>query len=382
MYGAFDLNNKKSNIDITTKSEETVRRDIQKINYRRIKIFSYVVLLFELLLILFYDIPRILENSDQLIYKVYFGLHIALLFISLIALFLLYHQEKNPEQEMPKYFVEGIVFLFMFFMALVGFLDLVRSDQIISYISMLTIAGITVLIEPPRNYLVYTIPHSLFLFLSFYFIEDRNFFMGNLINTTMYFVCILILSRIVYENQFSHIVKNIALMEANRELAYLSNHDPLTKISNRRYFETRIKDKYLTLEDTQAVLTMIDLDDFKNINDQYGHSVGDIVLEEIVAIINANIREVDLFARWGGEEFVILFTNLSLDQAKEIVERIRIAIASEKLSVRGNKISITASFGMCKFKSHTETAMNNSYIKADRLLYQAKANGRNRIEIG
>lgn len=205
MYKNFDSSNRK--IEITEKHTDTIKHEIQKINYKRIKIFSYVVFLFELLLIVFYDVPRILENSNQLIYKIYFSLHLSMLLTSLVSLFILHSKEKNPEKGLSEYFEAIIVFLFMMAMATVGFLDLVRSDQIISYISMLTLSGITVLIKPPRNYLVYSIPHSLFLGLSFYFIEDRSFFMGNLINTTMYFVCILILSKIVYENQFSHIIK-------------------------------------------------------------------------------------------------------------------------------------------------------------------------------
>lgn len=98
--------------------------------------------------------------------------------------------------------------------------------------------------------------------------------------------------------------------------------------------------------------------------------------------MKANIREHDLLARWGGEEFIVLLTDSSLQQAKQIVERMRKAIANENILVNGNKISITASFGMCEFKSKTDADIIQSYKKADDLLYLAKANGRNRIEIG
>lgn len=382
MYNLFDPNNHSYRLKLTETYAEKIKHDIQEINYQRIKIFSFVVFLFELLLIGFYDIPRIFENPNQLVYKVYFTLHFSMLLTSIIALFLLHRHEKNPAYKISEYFEAIVVFLFMTSMAVVGFLDLFRSGQIISYISMLTLAGVIVLIKPPRNYIVYSIPHSLFLGLSFYFIEDQRLFSGNLINSTMYFVCILILSRIVYENQFSHMIKNIALIEANEELEHLSNHDFLTNIANRRHFEAKVKEKYSNNPQSKSVLAMIDLDYFKKVNDQYGHGVGDIVLQEVAALMKANIRESDLLARWGGEEFIILFTDSSLHDSKEIVERMRKAIEAENIIVDGNKISITASFGMCKFKSNTETDINNSYRKADDLLYLAKANGRNRIEIG
>ncbi len=119
---------------------------------------------------------------------------------------------------------------------------------------------------------------------------------------------------------------------------------------------------------------MLDIDDFKNINDTFGHNVGDEVLIAIANSINKRIRKVDLAARWGGEEFVILLPETDLLSAVQVANDIRKLIENIKIS----KIDkITASFGVAQYKTGDD--LSSLIDRADRELYRAKRNGKNLV---
>ncbi|MDD3813146.1 MAG: diguanylate cyclase [Desulfocapsaceae bacterium] len=160
------------------------------------------------------------------------------------------------------------------------------------------------------------------------------------------------------------------------QLFHLCNVDPLTNAFNRRYFlqileiEVQKAKRY----GTQFVLAMGDIDHFKKVNDTFGHEAGDRVLKEIVASIHERIRSVDVFARWGGEEFVLLLANISLPVAVPLVENI---LANIRLLDFGEVGLVTVSFGVTDY--HQEDTIDILLNRADRLLYEAKGAGRNCI---
>jgi len=162
--------------------------------------------------------------------------------------------------------------------------------------------------------------------------------------------------------------------QMEEQLHELCNTDPLTKAFNRRYFlevlETEVQRS--RRYGTPFVLVMGDVDRFKRVNDVFGHQAGDRVLQEVVAAIQARIRCSDVFARWGGEEFVLLLANTSLENAVPLVESIRENIRSLDLGEVG---MVTISFGVTNFRDGDtiDTLLN----RADKLLYEAKAAGRN-----
>lgn len=122
-------------------------------------------------------------------------------------------------------------------------------------------------------------------------------------------------------------------------------------------------------------LIMFDIDHFKSINDTYGHLVGDAVLKEIAGLVTGNIRNVDIFARWGGEEFVILSPDSSLKAVSQVAEKLRHLI---EVAAFSSPCKVTVSFGLAQFQ---EDDVANSFIKrADEALYRAKSFGRNRVE--
>jgi diguanylate cyclase (GGDEF)-like protein len=175
-----------------------------------------------------------------------------------------------------------------------------------------------------------------------------------------------------------------ALQAANEELQRLAYLDGLTQIANRRHFDERLVQEWRRMQRQQLPLSLIlcDVDYFKQYNDTYGHQAGDDCLRQVaVAISGAARRAADLTARYGGEEFVAILPNTSLDGALQVASAIQARIASLQLQHVNSPIDnyVTASFGVaCTIPSNLNTPTELLYY-VDCTLYQAKADGRNRI---
>lgn len=162
-----------------------------------------------------------------------------------------------------------------------------------------------------------------------------------------------------------------------KEIRLLATTDSLTGIANRREF-----DRILTNETDRVrrygkplSLVMYDIDFFKRVNDTFGHDAGDTVLQAVTGLVKENIRTVDVVARWGGEEFMVLTPQSNLAAARSMAEKLRQTIAQ----YRFDKVDkITVSFGVTEFV--LEDDFNSLLKRADDALYQAKERGRNRVE--
>lgn len=163
-------------------------------------------------------------------------------------------------------------------------------------------------------------------------------------------------------------IKRRSLLEA--QLKQVASMDPLTKILNRYSFENSLKGKIQSAKGPLSLI-MFDLDKFKEINDHYGHTVGDEVLKNIVRLTNIELEDGDLFCRWGGEEFLIA-TPLNLKDATLKAERIRVRFENCKVPhIR----TTTGSFGVSQFKKGEKT--QSVFVRVDDLMYEAKRSGRN-----
>ncbi len=154
--------------------------------------------------------------------------------------------------------------------------------------------------------------------------------------------------------------------------------DSLTNVYNRNKFDEilEIELKNVQRYKNPMSIALIDIDNFKNFNDTHGHLIGDEVLSKMAQIVNDGVRETDTFARWGGEEFVVLFRNTPADIAKQVSEKLKGMIEENEHPIAGK---ITASFGVSEYK---EGDTHRSIFKrCDDALYRAKANGRNRVEV-
>ncbi len=169
-----------------------------------------------------------------------------------------------------------------------------------------------------------------------------------------------------------------SLYEKSMKDEYMAYHDNLTNIYNRQFFNQSIeKTLYLAQKENKiSSLLMLDLDLFKQVNDTHGHQIGDDVLVLFTKTISQNIRENDIFARWGGEEFVLLLNGSNEEVAYKVAENLRKKI---ELTDFGQAGTITCSIGLSQI--HANDSSDAWIARVDTALYKAKENGRNRVEI-
>jgi diguanylate cyclase (GGDEF)-like protein len=175
---------------------------------------------------------------------------------------------------------------------------------------------------------------------------------------------------------------NKALADKQSELLFTSTHDELTGLFNRREFV-----RLALVELARAVripgptsLVMADVDFFKKINDRYGHPAGDEVLQQVAGTMTAAVRSMDVVARMGGEEFVVLLPNTDRTGALAVAEKIRATLTLAPCQLGSASFDVTASFGVSELPSGQSGTLEDLYAAADHALYAAKSNGRNRVE--
>jgi diguanylate cyclase (GGDEF)-like protein len=164
------------------------------------------------------------------------------------------------------------------------------------------------------------------------------------------------------------------------DLQQLATRDALTGSLNRGTIEQRLDAAWQQARRTGAPLSLVllDIDHFKTINDTYGHHLGDVVLQRVVALVNHQLRSGDMVGRYGGEEFVLVLPNTPLDHAHVVAERVRSAIAHERFVVEGTFLHCTISGGVATSDPHDRT-YTTLMQRADSALYVAKHQGRNCI---
>ena len=171
------------------------------------------------------------------------------------------------------------------------------------------------------------------------------------------------------------------LAQALEQIRQLATHDDLTGLLNRRAMLDRMQlEQHRSLRSGSPLLiAQLDIDHFKAVNDTHGHAAGDLVLQSFADTVRRNVRDTDVLARWGGEEFVLLLCDTPAADAVTLMERLRQAVQAMQVPVpqSGGPITVTVSIGLAR---HTPAdPLAGTLERADRALYAAKAGGRNRV---
>lgn len=169
--------------------------------------------------------------------------------------------------------------------------------------------------------------------------------------------------------------------EKTHKLEHQAGVDPLTGLYNRLSLSKFIEHEIIKLREKQSVsaILLMDIDKFKRINDNYGHPVGDKVIQDVAKTIQENIRQEDIASRFGGEEFMVLLPSATLETAWQRAEQIRIAVSKLPFDFLPKRSSITISIGISLLDTANENPIDKAYMDADKALYSAKSSGRNRV---
>lgn len=158
--------------------------------------------------------------------------------------------------------------------------------------------------------------------------------------------------------------------------------DPLTRLFNKRYLLDRLDSelKFALRHETGLSVLMLDVDNFKELNDLYGHLAGDAVLAHVATILQKAVRNEDIVARFGGEELMVVLRAIGMEQAVALGERLRKLIETTVTRYRGCELAVTVSIGVASFPTTRFETVEQLVEAADQALYRAKRDGRNRVE--
>jgi diguanylate cyclase (GGDEF)-like protein len=185
----------------------------------------------------------------------------------------------------------------------------------------------------------------------------------------------------MFADQLSTVLQNATLLDSSRSGTWV---DHLTGVANRLYFQQRFESEIRRTENYRQALAlfMFDIDEFKKINDTHGHHAGDIVIKKMAEIVKKDTRGSDLVGRYGGDEFIMLITSTTEEQAASFVEKLREKISATDIAIPGTEVPvrITVSGGLAMFPIHGQST-TELFRAADDALYESKRQGRNRILI-
>ena len=195
--------------------------------------------------------------------------------------------------------------------------------------------------------------------------------MARVINTTLA-VGFLGYVAFLYVNTVNH---------SYARLVRFANSDPLTRLFNRRHMVELIEYEQRKFERTKKNFSLImpDVDDFKRVNDLFGHDAGDSVLIELSKRIKQELREHDSIARWGGEEFLVLLPETDIKNAEQIAERIKHVVTSNEFVYKDKTFYLTLSIGVSHYNE--DESINRTINRADYAMYKGKKSGKNQVNI-
>jgi diguanylate cyclase (GGDEF)-like protein len=367
----------------------TIYEDLSAINIHRIYLMGFIMGLINIahVIVFWSSVPSSPKNVVLWHYLIIF-LHLMMLLINGILSFSSFLIEKKRKQgHRIAFFIQGLSVL----VNLLFGIFLCVSDQLVTTnINPLLVACIGVavifLIPPAVSATLYFVTLVLFFYIVTWTQDNpallEHVRLNSLTATGMGFG----VSWVLWKNQLVRAKQQKVierqkreLEEKNKYLQCLATHDPLTGLFNRGYFTELVNKEIIRNKRTnsKSSIVLLDIDLFKKINDHYGHPAGDKIIQETANILTSTLRQSDISARLGGEEFIILLPETNLRAGREVAEKLRSKIQDYFFQFDGHKLEVTASFGVAELKDSFDLC----YSQADQALYASKKKGRNCVEV-
>jgi len=379
----------KSNVLKLGNYNSIIINEINSKNIHRIYFMAKVIGLINIahIAIFAFTMPEQPSHVVQWHYQIIM-LHALMFLINSIFGLIAFKIEKkgNPSSR----FAYSITYITIFANLLIGTLICISDQLVTSNINALFITcigiGAIFIIPPVIAAIVYSITLVMFFCIITWIHDSPELLQHVLVNSVTATIMGFAVSWVLWRNhlvslQQQGIIEDqrSKLEEKNKSLQFLASHDPLTGALNRTSFLERVEMQIMenSRTDNESCIVLLDFDFFNQINDNFGHPAGDKVLEETSRIITRTLRSSDIFARLGGEEFIILLPATPLQAGSKVAEKLRQIIQDHACEFEGDIIKVTVSFGLSRLLD----SFHASYIEADKALYTAKKNGRNYVAV-
>lgn len=362
---------------------QSLRQQTAYINVTRAAKFALGLFLVHVLLI-GVDIRRwILAGGDVGIgYRMLFVLHVVLEVGLGTFLLVVWRRSPTSPSQATRFHQMLWVCLSAFILlisALISVFDQAIHGEITVYIIAalaIAVAGFTPL---SCSLPLYTIAHVVFLVGITLMQPNQDTLVGHYINGSLVAIVSVVLSKTIYDSHAKDYLNQLIIQRQKAELERQNREDSLTRLYNRRYVDLQIEREFQRAVRYRRPLTvaLADLDWFKRVNDDFSHQVGDQVLVIAAGILRDTLRRVDIVSRYGGEEFLMVLPETTLEDAHHVCEKSRAAIENYAWDEVRSGLRVTISFGVAEVADH-ETA-TDMVAAADSKLYEAKNTGRNRV---
>lgn len=272
--------------------------------------------------------------------------------------------------------------------ALIATIDQWVTTAITPFLVACTIAGLVFLVRPRWAIGAYLAGFTVFAIGMGATQDDPAVVLSNRVNALTAAAIGFGLTLILWNKERSNVVlrrrieqQQRELEHSNRRLAELAASDELTGLVNRRQFQLLLGNELerMRREGYRSSLLILDIDDFKPVNDVHGHPAGDELLRQVADRLRSRLRASDIVARWGGEEFLVLLPGADVHQARRVAEEQRTRLAADAFDLGTAEVSITVSIGVAALDVDADEPLEEAYRRVDAALYRAKELGKDRV---
>ncbi len=283
----------------------------------------------------------------------------------------------------------GIAIVMLGAGVVIAAIDQMVTTNITPYLVVCLIVGAVFLIRPVYALVLYLSSYGLFYLLIDLPAVSRDVLLSNRVNGITAIGIGFALSLLLWRYSSANILQQRRIESQQQELERMNGElhkmaftDSLTGLPNRRYFDEVIRRELAFMKRKGHVSSIIvaDLDHFKDINDTYGHFVGDEVLRQTAELLSGALRKSDVISRLGGEEFILMLPETPLAGAYTLAEKLREKVEEHEFQLEGNVVRVTASFGVAQLNADDPRTLTHYFVEADKAMYRAKERGRNKVE--
>ncbi len=363
------------------RKNNSITNDIALINIKRIYYLSLIIIPLRILNILLFtgSAPEPKAWSQGIIAS-----HFTIL-VFWVGVFFVAHQLKDrKEANAAMHALQHIIPVFtMASGVVIVTIDQLVTTNITPFMLVSIVVGAVFLIRPLISSIIFLASYLAYYFLIALTTANPQVLLSNRVNGITTIFLSLFLSIMIWQSFYTNITQKRRIERQQKQLERLAYYDQLTNLYNRHFFDKMLEKEFSSVQryGHKSVIIIFDIDDFKSINDTYGHHVGDQVLKQLAELIVGNVREADTVARFGGEEFIILAPKISLEEGFLFAEKLRKLVAEKKFATGPDSSYITASFGVSLLQATEKYGTDIYFSQADKALYLAKEKGKNRVEM-